>query len=37
MQEHLPFAYIPDLAVRVQPHLKQMLEAVLNFVESRPA
>lgn len=37
MQEQLPFGYIPEVAVRVQPHLKKMLEAVLRFVEARSA
>jgi N-formylglutamate deformylase len=34
MQEHLPFDYKPELAVRIQPHLKKMLETMLRFVES---
>jgi N-formylglutamate deformylase len=37
MQEQLPFDYLPERAVRVQPHLRKMLEAVLRFVESRSA
>jgi N-formylglutamate deformylase len=36
MQERLPFDYAPELAVRVQPHLKRMLETVLAFVASKP-
>lgn len=30
MQEALPFAYVPDLAAQVQPHLQRMLQAVLD-------
>ena len=33
MQEALPFDYLPEVAVRVQPHVRRMLEAVLDFVE----
>ncbi|MGH6625994.1 MAG: N-formylglutamate deformylase [Burkholderiaceae bacterium] len=36
MQEQLPFDYLPELAARVQPHLRAMLEAVLKFAE-KPA
>ena len=35
MQEALPFDYLPERAERVQPHLRRMLEAVLDFVEAR--
>jgi len=35
MQEALPFDYLPEVATRVQPHVRRMLEAVLQFVESR--
>ncbi len=31
MEETLPFAYRPDLAAKVQPHLRKMLEGVLAF------
>lgn len=34
MQETLPFDYLPERAARVQPHLKRMLETVLDFVEN---
>ena len=33
MQEQLPFDYLPDVAARVQPHLRALLEAALAFVE----
>nr|MBF0685652.1 N-formylglutamate deformylase [Pseudomonas sp.] len=33
MQEALPFDYLPERAARVQPHLKRMLQTVLDFVE----
>ena len=33
MQEQLPFSYLPDVALRVQPHLRALLEAALAFVE----
>lgn len=35
MQEALPFDYLPERAAQVQPHLKRMLETVLEFVEAR--
>lgn len=35
MQEALPFDYLPEVAARVQPHVRRMLEAVLDFVERR--
>lgn len=35
MQEHLPFDYLPEVAAGVQPHVRRMLEAVLDFVERR--
>ena len=35
MQEALPFDYLPEVAARVQPHVRRMLTAVLDFVESR--
>ena len=34
MQERMPFAYLPERAVQVQPHLQRMLEAVLRFAGS---
>jgi N-formylglutamate deformylase len=33
MQEALPFAYLPEVAVRVPPHLRRLLDATLDFVE----
>src|SRR5690606_25718025 len=33
MQEALPFDYLPERAAQVQPHLKRMLDTVLDFVE----
>ena len=35
MQEALPFDYLPEVAARVQPHVRRMLTEVLDFVESR--
>ncbi len=35
MQEQLPFNYLPELASRIQPSVQAMLEAVLDYVESR--
>lgn len=35
MQECWPFDYLPDLAVRVQPHVRRMVETALRFVERR--
>ncbi|MDB5732291.1 MAG: N-formylglutamate deformylase [Variovorax sp.] len=34
MQEALPFDYLPDVAAGVQPHVRRLLEAVLEFVEA---
>lgn len=34
MQEALPFDYLPEQAARVQPHLRRMLETVLDFAAS---
>src|SRR5690606_41160789 len=31
MQEALPFAYLPEVAAGIQPHLRRMLEAMLAF------
>lgn len=35
MQETLPFSYLPAAAAGIQPHVRRMLEAVLEFVEDR--
>ncbi|APW36475.1 N-formylglutamate deformylase [Rhodoferax koreense] len=35
MQEALPFDYLPEVAAGVQPHVRRMIEAVLQFVETR--
>ena len=35
MQEALPFDYLPDVAARVQPTLRRMLEAALEFARER--
>ncbi|MEJ8845120.1 N-formylglutamate deformylase [Variovorax rhizosphaerae] len=35
MQEQLPFDYLPEVAAKVQPHVRRMVEAVLGFVEGR--
>jgi N-formylglutamate deformylase len=35
MQEKLPFDYLPEVAAGVQPHVRRMIEAVLEFVERR--
>lgn len=34
MQEAMPFDYLPEVAARVQPHLRQMLQAALDFARS---
>jgi N-formylglutamate deformylase len=31
MEESWPFAYAPEKANAIQPHLRRMLEAVLEF------
>ncbi|MGJ7568667.1 N-formylglutamate deformylase [Variovorax sp. GB1R11] len=33
MQEALPFDYLPEVAAGVKPHVRRMIEAVLEFVE----
>jgi N-formylglutamate deformylase len=35
MQEALPFDYLPGVAAGVQPHLQRMLQAVVDFAETR--
>ena len=35
MQESLPFDYLPEVARKVQPHLRRMLEAALAFARNR--
>lgn len=35
MQEALPFDYLPDVAARVQPHLRRMVEAALAFAREQ--
>jgi N-formylglutamate deformylase len=35
MQESMPFDYLPEQAIRVQPHLQAMLEAALKFAQAR--
>ena len=37
MQEALPFDYLPEVAARVQPTLRRMVEAALAFARSRAA
>ena len=34
MQECLPFDYLPERAVQVQPHLQRMLAAALDFARA---
>jgi N-formylglutamate deformylase len=34
MQEQMPFDYLPATAERVQPLLKAMLQAALDFAEA---
>lgn len=36
MQEALPFAYLPERAAQIQPTLRRMLQAVLDFVQAQP-
>ena len=36
MEERLPFAYLPETAIRVQPVVRRMVEAVLDFLGHRP-
>lgn len=35
MQEVLPFDYLPEVAEKVQPHLRQMLAAAVAFAQAR--
>jgi len=34
MAEDYPYEYRPSMAAKIQPHLRRMLEATLNFVGS---
>ena len=36
MQEALPFDYLPNVAAIVRPHVRRMLETVLDFAEAQP-
>ncbi|MDB5877640.1 MAG: hutG [Variovorax sp.] len=36
MEESLPFDYLPNVAASVRPHVRRMLETVLDFVEAQP-
>ncbi|MCS4294659.1 N-formylglutamate deformylase [Comamonas sp. BIGb0152] len=33
MQEHMPFDYLPDVAAKVQPHVRRMVERLLAYVQ----
>jgi N-formylglutamate deformylase len=33
MQEHMPFDYLPDVAAKVQPHVRRMVETLLACVQ----
>jgi len=33
MQEHMPFDYLPDVAAKVQPHVRRMVERLLACVQ----
>ena len=33
MQEHMPFDYLPDVAAKVQPHVRRMVETLLAYVQ----
>jgi hypothetical protein len=35
MEERWPFEYVPDKANNIQPHLRRMLEAMLQFARGR--
>ena len=35
MEEQLPYSYLPEIALRVQPLVRRMVEAMLEFVGSR--
>jgi N-formylglutamate deformylase len=35
MMEQQPFDYLPERAVGIQPWVRRMLEAVLDYVEKR--
>ena len=36
MEESLPFDYLPNVAACVRPHVRRLLETVLEFVEAQP-
>ena len=33
MQEHMPFDYLPDVAAKVQPYVRRMVERLLAYVQ----
>ena len=35
MQEALPFDYLPAVAARIQPHVRRMVETLLQFVQAQ--
>ena len=35
MQEAMPFDYLPDVAAKIQPHVRRMVEAMLQFIQRK--
>ena len=35
MQETMPFDYLPGVAAKIQPHVRRMVEALLQFVQNQ--
>ena len=35
MQEHMPFDYLPAVAAKIQPHVRRMVETLLQYVQQQ--
>ncbi|MFG5776436.1 N-formylglutamate deformylase [Comamonas sp. J-3] len=35
MQEHMPFDYLPEVAAKIQPHVRRMVETLLQYVQKQ--
>ena len=35
MQEHMPFDYLPEVAAKIEPHVRRMVETLLQYVQTQ--
>ena len=35
MQEHMPFDYLPEVAAKIEPHVRRMVETLLQYVQKQ--